>query len=110
MFTVTKRIEISGAHFLHLDYESKCTNLHGHNWIITVTVQNDTLDRNGMVVDFSKIKEIVNQFDHHVINDVLGGLNPTAENIAKWLCDRIPHCIRVSVQETEGNVATYEKD
>ncbi|MCI6781676.1 MAG: 6-carboxytetrahydropterin synthase, partial [Dialister sp.] len=38
------------------------------------------------------------------------GLNPTAENIAKWLCDRIPHCIRVSVQETEGNVATYEKD
>ena len=110
MFTVTKRIEVSGAHFLHLDYESKCTNLHGHNWIITVTVQNDTLDRNGMVVDFSKIKEIVNQFDHHVINDVLGGLNPTAENIAKWLCDRIPHCIRVSVQETEGNVATYEKD
>ena len=91
MFTVTKRIEVSGAHFLHLDYESKCTNLHGHNWIITVTVQNDT-------------------FDHHVINDVLGGLNPTAENIAKWLCDRIPHCIRVSVQETEGNVATYEKD
>lgn len=73
MFTVTKRIEVSGAHFLHLDYESKCTNLHGHNWIITVTVQNDTLDHNGMVVDFSKIKEIVNQFDHHVINDVLGG-------------------------------------
>ena len=35
---------------------------------------------------------------------------PTAENIAKWLCHRIPHCIRVSVQETEGNVATYEKD
>ena len=78
MFTVTKRMEVSGAHFLHLDYESKCTNLHGHNWIITVTVQNDTLDRNGMVVDFSKIKEIVNQFDHHLINDVLGDLNPTA--------------------------------
>ena len=74
MFTVTKRMEVSGAHFLHLDYESKCTNLHGHNWIITVTVQNDTLDKNGMVVDFSKIKEIVNQFDHHLINDVLGDL------------------------------------
>lgn len=76
MFTVTKRMEVSGAHFLHLDYESKCTNLHGHNWIITVTVQNDTLDKNGMVVDFSKIKEIVNQFDHHLINDVFGRSEP----------------------------------
>ena len=110
MFTVTKRMEVSGAHFLHLDYESKCTNLHGHNWIITVTVQNDTLDKNGMVVDFSKIKEIVNQFDHHLINDVLGDLNPTAENMAKWICDHIPYCIRVSVQETEGNVELYNKD
>lgn len=36
------------------------------------------------------------------------GLNPTAENMAKWLCDRIPHCIRVAVQETEGNTAVYE--
>jgi 6-pyruvoyltetrahydropterin/6-carboxytetrahydropterin synthase len=109
MFTVTKRMEVSGAHYLHLDYESKCTNLHGHNWIITVTVQSEEVDHNGMVVDFSKIKEIVNRFDHALINDVMGDINPTAENMAKWLCDRIPHCVRVSVQETEGNVATYEK-
>lgn len=109
MFTVTKRIEISGAHFLHLDYESKCSSLHGHNWIITVTVQNDRLDENGMVVDFSRIKDIVNSFDHRCANDIMGDVNPTAENMAKWLCDRIPYCIRVSVQETEGNVATYEK-
>ena len=59
--------------------------------------------------DFSKIKELVNRFDHALINDVMGDINPTAENMAKWLCDRIPHCVRVSVQETEGNVATYEK-
>ena len=109
MFTVTKRMEVSGAHYLHLDYESKCTNLHGHNWIITVTVQSEEVDHNGMVVDFSKIKEIVNRFDHALINDVVGDINPTAENMAKWLCARIPHFVRGSVQETEGNVATYEK-
>ena len=109
MFTVTQRMEVSGAHYLHLDYESKCTILHGHNWIITVTVQSEEVDHNGMVVDFIKIKEIVNRFDHALINDVMGDINPTAENMAKWLCDRIPHCVRVSVQETEGNVATYEK-
>lgn len=109
MYTVTKRIEVSAAHYLKLNYRSKCENLHGHNWIITVTVQSETLDENGMVVDFTKIKDVVNQFDHHVINDVIGDLNPTAENMAKWLCDHIPNCVRVSVQETEGNIATYEK-
>ena len=66
MFTVTKRMEISGAHFLRLNYESKCTSMHGHNWIVTVTVQNDKLDENGMVVDFTKIKDIVNLFDHEM--------------------------------------------
>ena len=44
MYTITKRMEVSGAHFLHLDYESKCSHLHGHNWIITVTCQRETLD------------------------------------------------------------------
>ena len=109
MYTVSKRLEVSASHQLQLDYPSKCQNLHGHNWIITVTVQSEEVDHNGMVVDFSKIKEIVNRFDHALINDVMGDINPTAENMAKWLCDRIPHCVRVSVQETEGNVATYEK-
>ena len=94
---------------LHLDYESKCSHLHGHNWIITVTCQRETLDANGMVVDFTKIKETVNQLDHVLINDVVGNLNPTAENMAKWICDRIPYCVKVSVEETEGNVAVYEK-
>ena len=36
MFTVTKRLEVSASHQLKLDYPSKCQNLHGHNWIITV--------------------------------------------------------------------------
>lgn len=108
MYTVTKKVEISGAHNLALDYESKCRNLHGHNWIIYVTLQSETLDKNGMVCDFMYIKKIVDQLDHAYINEVLPELNPTAENIAKWICDNIPKCVKVSVQESEGNVATYE--
>ena len=108
MYTVVKRIEISGSHQLKLPYKSKCKNLHGHNWIIDVTLQSETLDRNGMVLDFTKIKEIVNKLDHAHINDIVP-FNPTAENMAYWLCEQIPHCISVSVQETEGNVAIYEK-
>ena len=36
MYYVKKRMEIAGAHNLKLPYESKCQNVHGHNWIVTV--------------------------------------------------------------------------
>ena len=110
MFIVKKRMEIAGAHRLNLNYESKCANLHGHNWIVTVWCKSKTLDDNGMVMDFTHIKrEVQDKLDHKFLNDVVP-FNPTAENIAKWVCDQIPNCYRVSVQESEGNVATYERD
>lgn len=108
MYTVTKRLEISAAHQLSLNYESRCKNLHGHNWIIYVTCRSEILDANGMVVDFKHIKNIVSDvLDHQYLNDVLQ-CNPTAENIARWICEKVPHCVKVSVQESEGNVAVYE--
>ena len=110
MFIVKKRMEIAGAHRLNLNYESKCANLHGHNWIVTVWCKSQTLNDNGMVMDFTHIKrEVQDKLDHKCLNDVVP-FNPTAENIAKWVCEQIPNCYRVSVQESEGNVATYERD
>lgn len=109
VYTVTKRLEVSAAHHLMLDYESKCQNLHGHNWIIHVTCQAETLNANGMVIDFKQIKDIVHtKMDHQNLNEVFS-FNPTAENIAKWICDHVPHCVKVQVQESEGNVAVYEQ-
>ena len=105
MYTVIKTLEVSGAHSLTLPYDSKCKNFHGHNWQIKVTCRSDRLNESGMVIDFMRIKEIVSRLDHANINDVLSGMNPTAENIARWLCDEIPHCVRVEVQESEGNIA-----
>lgn len=107
MYYVSKRIEIAGSHMLDLKYESKCKNIHGHNWIIVVYCKSVELNDVGMVVDFARIKKIVNQFDHQHINNVVN-FNPTAENIAKYFCGLIPHCYKVSVQESEGNTATYE--
>lgn len=110
MYYVSKRMEIAGAHKLDLDYESKCKNLHGHNWIVTVFCKADMLNENGMVVDFKHIKNIVSdQLDHKYLNEVVD-FNPTAENIAKWICDQIPECYKVTVQESEGNVAIYKED
>lgn len=111
MYRVKKRIEIAGAHKLSLDYESKCSNVHGHNWAVEIYMQSKDLDRNGMVMDFTHIKkEIHDALDHKYINDVVGA-NPTAENIARWICEKLGEkCYKVTVQESEGNIAEYERD
>lgn len=108
MYYITKRIEISAAHRLTLSYDSKCTCLHGHNWIITVHCRAEQLNSDGMVTDFTRIKTAVTDLlDHTCLNDVLP-FNPTAENIARWICEQVENCYRVDVQESEGNTASYE--
>lgn len=110
MYTVVKRMEVSAAHSLRLSYPSKCENLHGHNWIITVWCRSHVLNEDGMVVDFSHIKQLVtDKLDHRNLNEVLP-FNPTAENIAHWVCMQIPSCFKVEVQESEDNTAIYEKE
>ena len=110
MYYVKKRMEISAAHNLKLSYLSKCSNIHGHNWIIEVYCKSHTLDENGMVIDFTHIKERVQEYmDHKYLNEVFD-FNPTAENMAKWICDQIDTCYKVTVQESEGNVAMYIKE
>lgn len=108
MYYVKKRLEISAAHRLDLSYESKCENLHGHNWIITIYCKSGTLNPDGMVIDFTHIKKLISdELDHKELNKRFS-FNPTAENIAKWICDQILSCYKVEVQESEGNVAIYE--
>lgn len=110
MYTVIKRMEISAAHSLHLSYPSKCENPHGHNWIITVFCRAASLNADGMVIDFSHIKRAIkDKLDHTNLNEVLP-FNPTAENIARWICDQLDTCFKVEVKESESNTALYEKD
>ena len=107
MYYVSKRLEVAVAHSLGLDYESKCTRLHGHNAVVTVYCCAEQLDRNGMVADFSHIKRIVSEkLDHRCLNDLFD-FNPTAENLARWICEHVPCCYKVLVQESEGNTAAY---
>ena len=110
MFEIKKRVEISAAHRLCLDYESKCTVLHGHNWIVDIYLRADKVNKNGMIMDFTEIKKlVVEPLDHKVLNDVLP-FNPTAELLAEYFCKLLrPYCYRVDVQESINNVASYIK-
>ena len=110
MYYISKTMEIAGCHQLRLSYESKCNNLHGHNWRVTIHCKSKELNEDGMVIDFTHVKQQIHGYlDHGNFNELLP-FNPTAENIAKWICDQIPHCYRVEVQESFGNIAVYEVD
>ena len=67
MYKVSKRMEIAGAHQLVLPYKSKCSKLHGHNWIVTVHCASKELTDYGMIVDFTKVKGVIQgRLDHKV--------------------------------------------
>lgn len=97
--------DISVGHRVH-NHESKCANLHGHNYRVHFHCQADKLDTVGRVIDFSDIKSrlcmwLEDNWDHKMLIwsedpmlPVLRGLdstvvevpfNPTAENIAEHL-------------------------
>jgi len=120
MYSITKTMEIAVGHRLNLPYNSPCKRQHGHNLKVVITVSAEELTEYGMVVDFTKIKEIVHQLDHQYLNDILT-MNPTAEIIAMWIVTQInimlfnesypkdTQVTEVTVQESEGNVACWKR-
>ena len=68
------------------------------------------LNAEGMVVDFKDIKEKIHGYlDHGDFNELLP-FNPTAENIARWICEQVDHCYRVDIEESRNNKVVYVKD
>lgn len=109
MYFISKKIEVAFAHRLSLTYESKCCRLHGHNGVVCLYCCSEELDENGMVTDFTHVKQMVtDKLDHHNLNELFD-FNPTAENLARWIVDTVPNCYKATFQESEGNIACYVK-
>ena len=123
MYEVTIETHFSSAHRLR-QYNGECERLHGHNWIVKVSVASDKLNDLGMVMDFkelkSKTKALMDEFDHQYLNEVspFTELNPTTENIAKYVFDRLSKVIntdyikvsKVTVWESSTCCASYSSD
>lgn len=83
---IGKTMSFAAAHNLP-NYKGKCNNLHGHEWSIEIVIRKRIDPKTGMVIDFSKLKQSMDQFiisilDHNYINNIIP--NPTAENILVW--------------------------
>ena len=114
MYTVIKELEISASHYLNLPYESKCANLHGHNWKVKIYCKARELSDYGMVEDFTHIKKcVMDVFDHQSINQVVP-FNPTAENISVVIWQKLRPLIptsldlEITLYETPRNFVTFK--
>ena len=117
MFEIFVEHTFASAHFLR-NYYGKCENLHGHNYRVQAGMVGE-LDENGMLHDFADLKGRLRKtaayFDHQLINDLkpFDVVNPSAENIAKFIFDDIQRGIEpkklkyVRVWETDTSCAEY---
>ena len=111
MYELTVKTHFDAAHALN-GYPGECRNLHGHTWDVEVTVAGRELDEVGIVYDFKSLKDdlagVLAAYDHSYINEVppFDVINPTAENLARVIYERLAEIVdrRVSIVE----VAVWE--
>lgn len=123
MYEVTIQKSFSAAHFLK-EIGGKCEELHGHNFIVELTVRGQSLNDEDILIDFRDLKgwiqEILDTFDHRYLNEIeaFKGMNPSAERIARIIHDRLVEKVktkglniaRVKVWESENaHVAYYDE-
>lgn len=105
-----KEFTFEAAHRLpNVAADHKCARLHGHSYRIVVHVEGPVDAESGMVIDFADIKTafkpiVDEQLDHYYLNDVPGLENPTSENLARWVWQKLHPCLpllsAIQVRET----------
>ncbi len=106
---IQKTITFEAAHRLpNVPAGHKCARLHGHSFSVEIAVEGEVDPTTGWVVDFADLtlafRPLFERLDHHYLNEVEGLENPTSENLARWIWERLepalPGLTRVTVQET----------
>lgn len=104
-----KTYQFEAAHLLpRLPDSHKCRRLHGHSFSVDIVIRGECDPKLGWVMDYADItkafKPIWDRLDHHYLNEIPGLENPTSENIAAWIWEklkpRLPLLTKVVVAET----------
>ena len=93
----------------------KCARLHGHSFFVRLAITGEVDPQTGWLMDFDDIKNafgpLLDQLDHHYLNDIPGLENPTSELLAQWIWDRLkpelPELSSVEIRETCTVGCTY---
>ncbi|MCY2932410.1 MAG: 6-carboxytetrahydropterin synthase QueD [Planctomycetota bacterium] len=113
---LVKTFRFEAAHSLpHVPPGHKCARLHGHGYRLDVHVSGTPDARTGWLMDFGDIKKalapILEDLDHHCLNDIPGLANSTSELLAKYIWDRLrpalPILSAVSVWESDTSRCIY---
>jgi len=114
---VFRVFQVEAAHWLpNVPEGHKCARMHGHSFKIEVRVRGEVGEHSGWVMDFAELKEafqpLFEQLDHRCLNDIEGLENPTSENLARWVWQRLvpelPGLCKVVAQETCNAGCIYE--
>jgi 6-pyruvoyltetrahydropterin/6-carboxytetrahydropterin synthase len=114
MYEVKIQAEFSAAHNLR-EVGGKCESLHGHNFKVEVAVEAETLDDQGLVVDFRFLKEktrgLLEGLDHKYLNELpsFAGRNPSSEALAAYLFGELSRLIDLGSRRVAW-VAVWESD
>jgi 6-pyruvoyltetrahydropterin/6-carboxytetrahydropterin synthase len=122
MYEITIIKSFSAAHLLS-QIGGKCEELHGHNFRVEVTLAAPDLNESGLLIDFRVVKKwlsvILDQMDHKHLNELpcFAGINPSAENIAKYIYTSMEpkatesqvRIARIKVWESENAAVTYKE-
>jgi 6-pyruvoyltetrahydropterin/6-carboxytetrahydropterin synthase len=110
---VYKEFRFEAAHRLPLVPEGhKCKRLHGHSYRVRITIKGK-VNELGWVCDFGDIKKafapLIFRLDHSYLNDIEGLENPTCENVAVWIWNRIAlaYVSEIDVSECAGSGCIY---
>ena len=116
---IYKEFHFEAAHRLpNVPDGHKCARLHGHSFHVRLTVSGEATEPSGWVMDVADIKSnfrgVHDQLDHHYLNEIAGLENPTSENIARWIWQKlkplIPLLSAVEIRETCTSGCIYRGD
>ena len=114
---IFKEFTVEAAHRLpNVPPGHKCARLHGHSFRIEVHVRGPIGPETGWVIDFADVKSafqpLFDRLDHYYLNEIDGLENPTSENLAIWIWDRVqpvlPLLSKIVVRETCTTGCVYE--